>query len=203
MISDEQLLEQMAEGNQAAFEAFVHRYHVPIHQYAERLLKDSKKAEDIVQETFIRLIKQLQMKKIPTYPKAWLYRVASNLCRDYWRSAQYRTEGTAKEEMPISVDQKASVTEIYERQETRKEVLASLNTLSDAQQQIVVLRFYQDLKLKEIAEILDIPLGTVKSNLFHALKKLKGALSKEMGKEAENNEGTSASERPRAISTRR
>lgn len=203
MISDEQLLEQMAEGNQAAFEAFVHRYHAAIHQYVERLLKDSKKAEDIVQETFIRLIKQLQINSIPTYPKAWLYRVASNLCRDFWRSAQYRTEGTAKDEMPISVDHKASVTEIYERQETRKEVLASLGTLSQSQQQIVILRFYQDLKLKEIAEILDIPLGTVKSNLFHALKKLKGILSKEMEKEAESNEGTSASERPRAISTRR
>nr|WP_275580589.1 RNA polymerase sigma factor [Bacillus tianshenii] len=197
------MLEQMAEGNQAAFEAFVHRYHAAIHQYVERLLKDSKKAEDIVQETFIRLIKQLQIKSIPTYPKAWLYRVASNLCRDFWRSAQYRTEGTAKDEMPISIDHKASVTEIYERQETRKEVLSSLGTLSQAQQQIVILRFYQDLKLKEIAEILDIPLGTVKSNLFHALKKLKGVLSKEMEKEAESNEGTSASERPRAISTRR
>lgn len=201
MISDEQLLEQMADGNQAAFEAFVHRYHAPIHQYIERLLKDSKKAEDVVQETFIRLIKQLQQKKIPTYPKAWLYRVASNLCRDYWRSAQYRSEGTAKEELPETVDQQASVLEIYERQETRKEVLASLTALSEAQQQIVTLRFYQDMKLKEIAEILDIPLGTVKSNLFHALKKLKGVLSKEAEKEADNHEGTS--ERRRALSTRR
>ncbi|WP_078379206.1 RNA polymerase sigma factor [Sutcliffiella halmapala] len=201
MISDEQLLEQMANGDQAAFEAFIHRYHAPIHQYIERLLKDQKKAEDIVQETFIRLLKQLQQKKIPTYPKAWLYRVASNLCRDYWRSAQYRSEGTAKDEMPVTVDQQSSVIEIYERQETRKEVLASLNTLSESQQQIVTLRFYQDMKLKEIAEILDIPLGTVKSNLFHALKKLKGVLSKELEKEADNHEGTT--ERPRALSTRR
>ncbi|WP_226682319.1 RNA polymerase sigma factor [Sutcliffiella horikoshii] len=202
MISDERLLEQMAEGDQAAFEAFVHRYHVPIHQYTERLLKDSKKAEDVVQETFIRLLKQLKSKQIPTYPKAWLYRVASNICKDYWRSAQYRSEDTAKEEMPVTVDQQASVIEIYERQETRKEMLASLKSLSESQQQIVTLRFYQDMKLKEIADILDLPLGTVKSNLFHALKKLKGVLSKEAEKEAENNEGTTQS-RPRAVSTRR
>ncbi|ART77843.1 RNA polymerase subunit sigma-24 [Sutcliffiella horikoshii] len=202
MISDERLLEQMAEGDQAAFEAFVHRYHVPIHQYTERLLKDSKKAEDVVQETFIRLLKQLKSKQIPTYPKAWLYRVASNICKDYWRSAQYRSEDTAKEEMPVTVDQQASVIEIYERQETRKEMLASLKNLSESQQQIVTLRFYQDMKLKEIADILDLPLGTVKSNLFHALKKLKGVLSKEVEKEAANNEGTTQS-RPRAVSTRR
>ncbi|MCG1021785.1 RNA polymerase sigma factor [Sutcliffiella horikoshii] len=201
MISDEQLLEQMANGDQAAFEAFVHRYHVAIHQYIERLLKDSKKAEDVVQETFIRLLKQLQNKQIPTYPKAWLYRVASNICKDYWRSAQYRSEDTAKEEMPVTVDQQASVIEIYERQETRKEILNSLKNLSETQQQVVTLRFYQDMKLKEIAEILDLPLGTVKSNLFHALKKLKGVLSQEAEKEAENNEGTQS--RSRAVSTRR
>jgi len=201
VISDEKLLEQMAEGDQAAFEAFVHRYHVPIHQYTERLLKDAKKAEDVVQETFIRLLKQLKSKQIPTYPKAWLYRVASNICKDYWRSAQYRSEDTAKEEMPVTVDPQASVIEIYERQETRKEMLASLKSLSESQQQIVTLRFYQDMKLKEIAEILDLPLGTVKSNLFHALKKLKGVLSKEE-KEAENHEGTTQP-RPRALSARR
>ncbi|MCM3618997.1 RNA polymerase sigma factor [Sutcliffiella horikoshii] len=193
MISDEKLLEQMADGDQAAFEAFVHRYHVAIYQYVERLLKDSKKAEDVVQETFIRLLKQLKNKQIPTYPKAWMYRVASNICKDYWRSAQYRSEDTAKEEMPVTVDQQASVIEIYERQETRKEILASLKNLSETQQQIVTLRFYQDMKLKEIAEILDLPLGTVKSNLFHALKRLRGVLSKEAEKEAERHEGTTQS----------
>ncbi len=202
MISDEKLLEQMADGDQAAFEAFVHRYHVAIHQYSERLLKDTKKAEDVVQETFIRLLKQLQNKQIPVYPKAWLYRVASNICKDYWRSAQYRSEDTAKDEMPVTVDQKASVIEIYEHQETRKEILNSLKNLSETQQQIVTLRFYQDMKLKEIAEILDLPLGTVKSNLFHALKKLKWVLSKEAEKEAEKNEGTTQSG-SRALSTRR
>lgn len=175
----------MAKGDQAAFEAFVHRYHVPIHQYVERMLKDTKKAEDVVQETFIRLLNQLKNKQVPSYPKAWLYRVASNLCKDYWRSAQYRSEDTAKEEMPVTVDPKSSVIEIYEKQETRKEIMSSLKHLSQPQQQIVLLRFYQDMKLKEIAEIMALPLGTVKSNLFHALKKLKGVLE---DKEANVNE---------------
>lgn len=197
MITDEQLLTQMAKGDQAAFEAFVHRYHAPIHQYIERLVKDTKKAEDLVQETFIRLIKQLQSKQIPQYPKAWLYRVASNLCKDYWRSAYYRSETTPKEELPISEDEGPSVVEIFERQETRQEVLSSLKQLPDIQQQIVILRFYQDLKLKEIADILDIPLGTVKSSLFHALKKLKDLLVQQ--KEVEYDEGP----RSRVISTRR
>lgn len=173
MLQDEQLLEFMAKGDQTAFEVFVHRYHAPIYQYIERLVKDQKKAEDLVQEMFIRLIKQLQQKQIPTHPKAWLYRVATNLCKDYWKSAQYRSEAPPVDELPIKKDEKASVVEIYEHQETRKEILQALSHLPETQQQVVMLRFYQDLKLKEIAEILDLPLGTVKSNLFHALKKLK------------------------------
>ncbi|MDX5474050.1 MAG: RNA polymerase sigma factor [Bacillaceae bacterium] len=179
MVQDEQLLELMAKGDQTAFEAFVHRYHSPIYQYIERLVKDSKKAEDLVQEMFIRLIKQLQQKHIPTHPKAWLYRVATNLCKDYWKSAQYRSEAPPVEELPVKNDEKASVVEIYEHQETRKEILQALKHLPETQQQIVMLRFYQDLKLKEIAEILDLPLGTVKSNLFHALKKLKNFMEDE------------------------
>ena len=179
MLQDEQLLELMAKGDQTAFEVFVHRYHAPIYQYIERLVKDSKKAEDLVQETFIRLIKQLQQKHIPTHPKAWLYRVATNLCKDYWKSAQYRSEAPPVDELPVKKDEKASVVEIYEHQETRKEILHALSHLPESQQQIVMLRFYQDLKLKEIAEILDLPLGTVKSNLFHALKKLKNFMEDE------------------------
>lgn len=195
------LLEQMADGDQAAFEAFIHRYHVPIHQYVERLLKDAKKAEDVVQETFIRLLKQLKNKQIPSYPKAWLYRVASNICKDYWRSAQYRSEDTAKEEMPVTEDPLASVVEIYEKQETRKEILHSLSHLSQSQQQIVMLRFYQDMKLKEIAEIMDLPLGTVKSNLFHALKKLKKVLEEDEEEAIENERTTQP--RTRTISAGR
>ncbi|WP_096156809.1 MULTISPECIES: RNA polymerase sigma factor [Bacillus] len=187
MVQDEQLLELMAKGDQTAFEVFVHRYHAPIYQYIERLVKDSKKAEDLVQDTFIRLIKQLQQKHIPTHPKAWLYRVATNICKDYWKSAQYRSESPPADDLPIKKDEKPSVIEIYEHQETRKEILHALNHLPQTQQQIVMLRFFQDLKLKEIAEITDLPLGTVKSNLFHALKKLKHFMEDET-KEAAKSE---------------
>lgn len=179
MVTDEQLIHAISHGDQAAFEAFVHRWHGPLQGYLERMLKDSEKAKDVVQDTFIRLIQQINHKKAPDNARAWIYKVASNLCRDYWRSANFRSEKQVLPDIPEQPDQQASVVEIYERQETRKEILQSLDELTAIQREIVILRFYQELKLKEIADILELPTGTVKSRLFHALKQLKKTLSSE------------------------
>ncbi|WP_273853367.1 RNA polymerase sigma factor [Guptibacillus spartinae] len=175
-MTDEELVTAMARGNQAAFEAFVHRYHAPLLGYLERMLRDRKKAEDVVQETFLKLIKQLKSKKIPEKIKPWLYQVATNQCRDYWKSAGFKSEKQILDFIPDQPDQEPSVVELFERQESRVEFLKKLDTLSETQREIVYLRFYQELKYQEIAETLELPLGTVKSNLFHALKKLKASL---------------------------
>ncbi|TCS96783.1 RNA polymerase sigma factor [Hazenella coriacea] len=172
MLSDEQLVEAMAEGNQAAFEAFVHRYHRLLVGSVERMLQDPNKAEDVVQEVFIRLIRQLQQGKIPHRVKPWMYRVAINLCRDYWKSASYRSE-QQRLDLPERREQSPSVIEIYEHQETRKEVLSSLSKLTQREREIIILRFYQELKLQEIAEVLSLTLSTTKTHLYKALKKLK------------------------------
>ncbi|WLR61129.1 RNA polymerase sigma factor [Guptibacillus hwajinpoensis] len=78
-MTDEELVVAMARGNQAAFEALVHRYHAPLLGYLERMLRDRRKAEDVVQETFLKLIKQLKTKKTPEKIKPWLYQVAPQI----------------------------------------------------------------------------------------------------------------------------
>ncbi|MYL61784.1 sigma-70 family RNA polymerase sigma factor [Bacillus hwajinpoensis] len=177
-MTDEELVLAMTRGNQAAFEAFVHRYHGPLLGYLERMLRDRKKAEDVVQDTFLKLIKQLKSNKIPEKIKPWLYQVATNQCRDYWKSAGFKSEKQILDYIPDQPDKEPSVVELFERQESRVEFLKKLDTLSETQREIVYLRFYQELKYQEIAETLELPLGTVKSNLFHALKKLKASLAR-------------------------
>lgn len=167
----------IGRGDPTAFEAFVHRWHGPLLGYLQRMLKDENKAEDLVQETFIRFIHQLRNKQPPENARAWLYKVASNLCRDYWKSASYRSEKTVLANVPEQTDHRASVVDIYERQEARNEMIRALEELTAIQREIVILRFYQELKLKEIAEVLELPVGTVKSRLFHALKHLRKTLS--------------------------
>jgi RNA polymerase sigma factor (sigma-70 family) len=177
-LTDDELVIGMARGDQACFEAFIHRYHGPLSGYLQRQLRDPGKAEDVAQETFLRLIRQLKEGKLPDNVQAWLYRVAINLCRDYWKSAQYKTEKNRPAELPERKDERPSVVELAERQETRKEILASMNELPEVQRDIITLRFYQDLKLQDIASVLEIPLGSVKTHLYKGLKRLQSKLLK-------------------------
>ncbi|OUM91151.1 MAG: RNA polymerase subunit sigma-24 [Bacillus thermozeamaize] len=186
MVSDEELLLSFKRGDKAAFEAFVYRYHAPLFGFLQRMLLDAELAEDLVQETFIRIIRHVQKGQLPVRVRPWIYRVALNLCRDYWRSAGYRLESMGLEQIPEQKDTNASVIELCERQEERQAIIRALDQLPDIQKQIVILRFYQDLKLQEISETLDIPLGTVKTYLYRALKALKFRL--EEGKEGARRE---------------
>jgi len=179
MISDQQLSERMAAGDQAAFEMLVTRYHGPLLNYTNQRLGDRQKAQDIVQETFIRLIRHLKQHGTLEHVRSWLYRVALNMCKDYWKSAAYRSEGLAGEEMPDAHDPAPGAEELMERQETSLEIAASLESLPDIQQEIVSLRFFHDLKLQEIADLVGLPLSTVKTHLYNALRKLKKTLTVE------------------------
>ncbi|MFD0712486.1 RNA polymerase sigma factor [Paenibacillus sp. GCM10027626] len=175
-MTDEELLDGMAAGDQASFEALIHRYHAPLSGFLQRHLRDQGRAEDFVQETFLRLIRQLKERKPPDNVQAWLYRVALNLCRDYWKSAHYRNVQTSFAEPPEQRDTTPSVVELAERQETRKEIQHSLDSLPEVQKEIITLRFYQDLKLQDIADIVSLPLGSVKTHLYNGLRKLKSRL---------------------------
>lgn len=180
MVSDEQLLESYKQGNAGAFEAFVHRYHGSLLGFLIRQLKEVPKAEDMTQETFIRLMKQVKRQEIPRQVKPWVYRVALNLCRDHWRSAGYRSE-FVKDDLPEPADRHESVVEIYEKQEERQQMIADLEELPDVRKQVIILRFYQEFKLKEIADTLDLPLNTVKTHLYKGLKQLKKSYGETKG----------------------
>lgn len=178
MISDQQLAERMAQGEQEAFELLVTRYHGPLLSYITQQLGDRAKAEDLVQETFIRLIRHLERHGSLDQLRPWLYKVALNLCRDYWRSSSYRSEYASANELPDDPDPSPGAEELMERQETVEQIAESLTWLPDVQQDVVRMRFFHDLKLQEIAETMDLPLSSVKSHLYGALRKLKRILSK-------------------------
>ncbi|GGH82329.1 RNA polymerase sigma-70 factor (ECF subfamily) [Pullulanibacillus pueri] len=164
--------EELAQ-EQEPFDTYIQHYRTPLLHYLERLLRDRIKAEDFVQETFLKLYDQLQHRKWPENIPAWLYHVATNLCRDYWRSAGYRREKGSLESLPEQRDRKARVVDLYVRRETRSEILELLKKLPDSHREIIMMRFYYDLKLREIAAAIDCPIGTVKSRLFHALRSLR------------------------------
>jgi len=198
-VHDEVLYRRVLDGDTDAFEALVSRYHDPLFRFLYRQTGDYAAAEDLLQETFTRLI--TYHGRLPDHFRAWAYTVASNLARDYFRSAHYRHETKFAEyatKYPAQYAESDNQTadhatdRFYTSAESvpppamddllilngqRESVMHALARLTPDHRETVILRFYHDLKLDEIAIVSGVPIGTVKSRLFHALKQLKVLLS--------------------------
>ena len=171
MLDDERLYQQVMAGDEAALVELVTRYHSSIYKFLYRFTGDQTLAEDLTQDTFTRLL--TYQGSPPARFKSWVYTIASNLARDHLKSAPYRYE----HDTDFQNDGESITGDLDVLTDERDDVIAALAKITPDHRAVLILRFYHDLKLEEIADILDIPLGTVKSRLFHALKALKGFLS--------------------------
>lgn len=178
MVTDEDLAIQIQSGSETAIELLVNRYHRQIHGYIARQLQFDGMVDDLVQETFIRVCTRISQYQYPRPFRPWLYQIAHNLCRDFWKSSYFKQHSQA-----VDIDTACTllstyngVESIYNKQENRQEVIKALAELKPNYREILILRFYQELKLSEIAEVLNIPLGTVKWRLFHGLRLMKEQL---------------------------
>ncbi|RKN75796.1 RNA polymerase sigma factor [Paenibacillus ginsengarvi] len=179
MDSDEELLKMIASGSGAGMEALVYRYHKPIYEYLQRMLGDASLAEDLAQECFIRLYRTVRSGRLPSRFRPWIYRIATNLCKDVWKSSSYRREALWGADKMSQHEDGETVTSLLERQWEREAVIRALGRLAEDEKEIVVLRFYHELKLDEIAETLELSLGSVKTKLYKSFKKLALMLEEE------------------------
>jgi RNA polymerase sigma-70 factor (ECF subfamily) len=171
VLDDETLYGQVLAGDENALGELVRRYHSPLYKFLCRFTGDALLADDLTQETFTRLI--TYRGETPKRFKPWAYTIASNLARDHFRSAHYRYEHLTD----FNDDAEGLSDDFNFAPDERSEVVGALAKLSPEHREVLILRFYHDLKLEEIAEVTSMPLGTVKSRLFHALKGLKGFLA--------------------------
>jgi RNA polymerase sigma-70 factor (ECF subfamily) len=189
--ADEDLYRRVLQGDEHALEELVRRYHGSILGYVYQQTDDRHLAEDLVQEIFTRLV--TYGGEPPRHFRAWALTIAGNLVRDHRRSGYYRQEQAVSFDESIEpariIDPK-DVSERIERADERREVQQALQRLNPEQRQVLVLRFYHDLKLEDIAAAMNTPLGTVKSRLFHALKQMKAHLgrNRERADREENDE---------------
>lgn len=178
--SDEQLMAAVMAGDQVALAALVTRHHRPLLGYLYRLVGgDRELAEDLVQETLLRLLRQrTYASRLPFKP--WLYAIATNLARDYLKSAEVRRRarrGADEEAMLHLYDSSPGPEEHALAGERGGMVRRALAELDEEFRIVVVLRFYQGFSLPEIAETLQIPLGTVKSRLSVSVHRLRTVLA--------------------------
>jgi RNA polymerase sigma-70 factor (ECF subfamily) len=182
--SDEDLLLRFRKGQKEAFGVLVRRYERELFGYLRRYLGDASLAEDVFQNTFLQLYVKSNQYEPGRPVRPWLYTIATNQAIDALRRNgrhvalsldQGREEladgdlhsllDTLESRGPGPVDQ-------AQGQETRERIRASVERLPEFLRQVLLLAYYQGLKYREIADILGIPVGTVKSRLHAALVKL-------------------------------
>jgi RNA polymerase sigma-70 factor (ECF subfamily) len=182
--SDEELLLQFVKGRKDAFGVLLRRYERELYGYLRRYVGDATLADDVFQNTFLQLyVKSSQYE--PGRPvRPWLYTIATNQAIDALRRNgrhQAVSLDQGREELPdgdihslIDTLQSREVgpAEATQLEDARERIRASVERLPDFLRQVLVLAYYQGLKYREIADILGIPVGTVKSRLHAALNKL-------------------------------
>ncbi|SFS31389.1 RNA polymerase sigma factor [Marininema halotolerans] len=171
--NDEASMRELAEGNHHAFDALVFRHHRSLFGYIYRLVLHERTAEDLVQETLMRVFQQAEEGFVPERFKPWLYRIATNVCKDHWKKASTRHERP----MEWLQEPKGEVVTFADRHADRQWLVEALHTLSIPNRMALYLRFYQDLTYGEIAEVLDLPINTVKSRVSRGLKALENHLN--------------------------
>lgn len=164
---EEDLLEQMARGDPDAAEELIGRYYPEILRYCLWHTPDTSLAEDAAQEIFLKVIRYAARYRNQGTFKAFLYQIAKNTCIDLSRK-RWQSD-LPLEQAEVWLCGEGGVDAV----ETDLTLRQMVQTLPEGQREIVLLRFSQDLTIREIAQVLDLPLRTVQSRLRSALKKLK------------------------------
>ena len=172
MATDEELFREWQNGKASALATLVQRHHARLVAHLYRLLGDAHLAEDLAQETFFRLVRDVRSYRYPHPFLPWLYRIARNLALNYQESAYHRHVDLIAE-LPESLIDDANPQVWVERQELHANLLKALAHLSLEHSEVLSLRFGQELSVKETAEVLGVPVGTVKSRTFTALRLLR------------------------------
>jgi RNA polymerase sigma-70 factor (ECF subfamily) len=182
--SDEELLARFRKGQRDAFAVLVRRYERELYGYLRRYLGDGTLAEDVFQNTFLQVYIKIKSYQPSRPVRPWLYTIATHQAIDALRrhgrhqavslqQAREDKRAADHEDLANSLEcRSAGPLEIAHGEERRLAVRAAVDRLPDFLRQVVILGYYQGLRYREIADVLDIPLGTVKSRLHAALQKL-------------------------------
>lgn len=167
-MNDDDLIERIRLGDEKAAEKLIKRYYASILRYCQRKCLPPEKAEDLTQETFLKLFRNLSGYKGKRKFKAYLYTIANHLCVD--ESRKMKTYPLEHGETPGFPGDQCD--EIY-RIEDRSEIDQLLRVLSPEQREAVILRFGEQLAFWEIAEVMGCNMRTAQSRVRNALKIMK------------------------------
>ena len=163
---------KIKNGDEKTLEKIIYDTYPKIYSYILRRLRNVTIALDLTQETYLKFMKQMYQLPSDTKVENYLYRIAYHLCIDYYRI--YKRE---EEVMEVPSKEKLPMEVILQKEKENK-IKKALDCLSEEQRNVVILRYYQELKIKEIACILNEKENTIKTRLRLGTKKLKQILER-------------------------
>ena len=172
-LNDFLLILQMKQGNEKAFDKFVRKYYAEILSYCRYHCLDQAEAEDLTQETFLRFMENIASYQHSGKAKNYLYVIAGNLCKNY--AKKWKAESVEQEILERELVSDGGI----QRKEKRMDVEQALGRLTPELREVILLIYFGDCKLKEVADILQIGLPLVKYRHKRAKEELKKLLGEE------------------------
>ena len=182
-LEDNKLIKKARKGDQSAYRKLVDKYQRALFFHIRKMTKDYEMIEDLVQESFTKAFDNLDSYNTDYAFSTWLYRIATNHTIDYLRKKKLKTVSIDKKirtkegEMDMNLPDRESKTDRKVIRDQRKQIIQqAIQDLPDKYQRVIELRHMESYSYKEIADELEMPLGTVKAHIFRARELLYKAL---------------------------
>lgn len=186
-LSDERLFESYIRGDVSAFESLLKRHEQKVFNFILRFVGQPERANDLLQDTFMKVLRNAQSYRPTAQFKTWLYTIARNTCIDELRKKKTRRTDTSFEQTPratggMSVAEKTAGSRddgyrAAENLELRTRLETAIGELSEEQREALLMKHLTGMKFREIAEVLGTSENTVKSRVRYALENLRGHLA--------------------------
>ena len=185
-LNEKDLIRKAKQGDMLAFEELILKHEKIVYNVALRMMNHSEDARDISQEVFLKAYRSLSNFDERSAFSTWLYRITHNTCIDEMRKRKGKQTYSLEEELESEdgamqrqvADESDTPEESLLREEQKSEILQALDTLSEEHKAAIILRDVKGLAYEEIAEILELSLGTVKSRINRARNQLKNEILK-------------------------
>ncbi len=169
MAREDELIRQIKQGRRECLDELVELYYPAILRYCMWHMPDRESALDATQETFLKLVRFIDRYSHRGQFKSFLYRIAANTCIDIKRKTAATAEPVSEELLLADCRSESS----FQRIEDRQQLARALDCVSPEQRELILLRYGQELSLKEISAVTGLPLRTVQTKLRRAIQKLR------------------------------
>ena len=178
-VQSSRLIAECIAGNQDAIEVLVREYEMGVFRLALSILGEEAEANEVTQETFLSALRALPSYQDRKSLKAWLYTIAVNHSRSHLRKRKIieRLRSTLTGIFRLETEKQVSPEDAVIQNEKESALWASLSQLDERHRMVVILRYFHELSISEISEILSLPEGTIHSRLYSAREKLRDALT--------------------------